>query len=198
MPACALCDCPIGSANDSREHIIPQAIGGRKKVRGFICRSCNNTKGRDWDSALAAQLNWFCVTLNVNRAFGTPPKQRVKAADGQELWLHPDGRMTLAEPVVRVERTDAGKRFHLKPGSLPEARRKLEEIRRRYPQVDVDKELSTAVINTTHPGVIGTAFDFGGHPFGRSLVKTAVAMAFELGIAPQACDFALSYLKGSS
>jgi hypothetical protein len=195
MPTCPLCDSAIVAANDSKEHIIPLSIGGRKSVMGFICRDCNNKKGAAWDSVLASRLNWFCVALNVNRASGVPPMQRVKAADGQELWLRSDGSMERHGPVVTVKKTATGKQFHLKPRSLQEAREKLEEIGRKYPKVDVEKVLSTVQMGTTHPGVIGTEFDFSGHPFGRSLVKTAVAMAYQLGIAPQACDHALSYLK---
>jgi hypothetical protein len=51
------------------------------------------------------------------------------------------------------------------------------------------------VFNTTRPGVIKTSFAFGGDLAGRSLVKTAVAMAYDMGIDPHACDFALSYLR---
>jgi hypothetical protein len=130
MHTCALCDCPIGGANDSREHIIPQAIGGRRKVTGFICRNCNNTKGHTWDAELAVQLNWFSVALNVKREIGPPPKQRIEAANGQKLWLHADSTMTLAEPPVTVEKTESDRRFRLQPRTLVEARKKLEEILR--------------------------------------------------------------------
>lgn len=195
MNTCALCENPIDSVTDSREHIIPQAIGGRKKVRGFICRSCNNRRGCDWDSAIAAQLNWFSVALNVSRENGAPRKERVEGPDGSKLWLHSDSSMTLDEPVVTVDDTESGRRFRLRPRTIVEARKKLEEIRRKYPQVDVEKELSNAVINSTRPGVIKTSFQFGGELAGRSLVKTAVAMAYEMGIDPRTCDFAMSYLK---
>ena len=42
---CALCEAPSGNGNDSREHILPNAIGGRKTVRGFLCRVCNTMAG---------------------------------------------------------------------------------------------------------------------------------------------------------
>lgn len=40
----------------NEEHILPSAIGGRKKVTGFICKSCNNTSGHKWDSPLVNSL----------------------------------------------------------------------------------------------------------------------------------------------
>ena len=48
---CFLCKVPLTSENDSKEHIIPQSIGGRKKVKGFICQDCNSTTGQEWDSS---------------------------------------------------------------------------------------------------------------------------------------------------
>jgi hypothetical protein len=96
---------------------------------------------------------------------------------------------------VIVEKTESGRRFRLQPRTIAEAREKLEEIQRKYPQVDVEKELSNAVFNATRPGVIKTSFSFGGDLAGRSLVKTAVAMAYDMGIDPQSCDFALRYLR---
>lgn len=41
---CALCDTEITIDNDTREHVIPNAIGGRKKISGFICENCKITK----------------------------------------------------------------------------------------------------------------------------------------------------------
>jgi len=57
--ACLICECALTAAKDSEEHVIPNAIGGRWKMRGILCRSCNNTSGVTWDAALAAQLHWF-------------------------------------------------------------------------------------------------------------------------------------------
>jgi hypothetical protein len=198
LQACALCDCRILPSNDSREHIIPQALGGRKKVLGFICRNCNNNRGNSWDAALAAELNWFCVALNVSRERGAPPKQRVKGLAGQNIWLHADGSMTLDEPLVTVEKTDSGRRFLLKPQSMAEARKKLREIQKKHAEIDVEKELANAVINAVRPGVIYTTFAFCGELGGRSLVKTAMAMAYDMGIESHACDFALRYLRDSN
>jgi hypothetical protein len=45
VPSCAICDEPITAERESREHAIPAAIGGRLKVKGFICRRCNSDSG---------------------------------------------------------------------------------------------------------------------------------------------------------
>lgn len=50
---CALCNSNITDKNDSNEHLIPNAIGGRKKITGFICSNCNSKSGEFWDAELA-------------------------------------------------------------------------------------------------------------------------------------------------
>lgn len=47
---CILCSTRLTGETDSGEHIIPDAIGGRKAVRGFICKDCNSRTGTDWDA----------------------------------------------------------------------------------------------------------------------------------------------------
>ncbi|MEI8647094.1 HNH endonuclease [Paraglaciecola sp. Hal342] len=36
LPECVLCDVKISKDNDTREHLIPNAIGGRKKLEALF------------------------------------------------------------------------------------------------------------------------------------------------------------------
>ncbi|KAB7740293.1 hypothetical protein F2P47_08595 [Parvibaculum sedimenti] len=54
---CIICNNVLTKGTDSREHVIPNSIGGRLKVRGFLCVRCNNTSGHKWESDLARDLN---------------------------------------------------------------------------------------------------------------------------------------------
>ncbi|RMM38858.1 hypothetical protein ALP33_200150 [Pseudomonas amygdali pv. lachrymans] len=47
---CYLCSEPLTFQNDSGEHIIPNSIGGKREVKGFICGACNGAAGETWDS----------------------------------------------------------------------------------------------------------------------------------------------------
>ena len=67
---CVLCDGVISEKNMTAEHIIPNAIGGRKKVSGFICRDCNNRTGTEWDAKLVDQRLLHFLSLTVNRQRG--------------------------------------------------------------------------------------------------------------------------------
>ena len=80
--ACALCEAPIGEENDSKEHIIPNAIGGRRRVQGFLCRACNMMAGEDWDDVLARQLHPISNLLGIKRERGRPPMLVVDTTGG--------------------------------------------------------------------------------------------------------------------
>src|SRR3990167_1403499 len=75
---CAFCASEITEINDSKEHVIPNSIGGRKKVRGFICISCNSSFGQSWDAKLAEQLNWFSLAVGIERERGRSPDEIVQ------------------------------------------------------------------------------------------------------------------------
>ena len=60
---CFLCDKNLNKNNDSKEHIIKNSIGGRRKVKGFICDSCNNKTGNEWDNEIDKLLGEYCSLL---------------------------------------------------------------------------------------------------------------------------------------
>ena len=49
----ALCGERMEHGRRSREHVIPNVIGGGRKVRRFLCRRCNAKATSKWDDELA-------------------------------------------------------------------------------------------------------------------------------------------------
>lgn len=105
---CVLCNESLAGKNRSKEHIIPNAIGGRKKTTGFICNTCNNKLGEKWDSDLAKQLNWFSLAVGISRERGYPPKQLVQTVEGDKYWLLSDGTFTPEKSSHSEEDQDGG------------------------------------------------------------------------------------------
>jgi hypothetical protein len=102
-PQCALCDVIITEANDTKEHLIPNAIGGRKKIKGFICGACNNVSGNNWESELAKQLNPLSLFFGISRERGNAPSQFFKTTGGEKLKLNLDGRIRGRYPFTIKE-----------------------------------------------------------------------------------------------
>jgi hypothetical protein len=100
---CVRCDCPIDESNDSEEHVIPNSIGGRLKVRGFICRDCNSRTGETWDATLSQQLNFFCHFFGVKRERGVLPRQPIETTAGEQLLMQPGGGFKMKDPFYGRE-----------------------------------------------------------------------------------------------
>lgn len=106
---CAICNTTISIENDSKEHVIPRAIGGYLKVKGFICKSCNNDAGRTWDAELASQLLPLSHLFGVSRQGGDPlPDLPIITSSGEKLIMKPDGGFSPNKPSFSEEITADG------------------------------------------------------------------------------------------
>lgn len=196
---CALCDTPITSDNDSKEHIIPNAIGGRRKVGGFICRSCNSRTGETWDKELAEQLNPLGLLLRITRERGASPSQTFETIGGQRIRLNADGRMELPDPAFRKTQQGESIEVQIQARSIEEARGMLQGLKKKHPNLDVEqalKKMNDQAVPLEEP--LKMSFQFGGNHAGRAVVKSALAMAHSSGVRAQDCETALQYLKDNA
>jgi hypothetical protein len=194
-----ICDDIISADNDSKEHVLTEAIGGRLKVKGFICKRCNNNAGRTWDAQLASQLHPLSLMFGVERQRGSTPSLAITTTAGEELVINADGPFSLTKPSFSEEAAPDGIKIQIVARSMEEARRILAGVKRKYPTVDIDRILSDAQISTTYPkGLVHHRLEFGGEISGRSIVKTALAMAHYAGVPTSACHDALNYLRDSA
>ena len=192
--SCALCGAELIGKTRSKEHVIPNSIGGRLKTSGFICSTCNNTKGESWDAELAKQLNWFSLSLGISRERGEPPSQKVRTVDGRQLTLLPDGSFSPGSSYSE-EDIDGQKRISIIAGSVAEATKRLEGVSRKYPSFNKDHALSELEVKTDYlDSPLSVEFSIGGGKAGRSLVKTAVAFASHCGVPHKDFSRALNYL----
>ena len=196
---CVVCDESISAHNDSREHVMPEAIGGRVAVKGFICRTCNNGTGHTWDAKLASQLHPLRLMFGVQRQRGSTPGLAITTTAGEDLVITADGPLTLARPSFSEETGPEGIKIQIVARSMDEATRILAGVKRKYPKLDVDRILADAQMSTSYPkGLVHHRLDFGGEISGRSIVKSVLAMAHHAGIPTDICHDALGYLRNSS
>lgn len=192
---CSLCNVPITEKNHSKEHIIPNSIGGRKKATGFICNDCNNKFGEDWDAELARQLNWFSLAVGINRDRGESPRQIVETVEGDKYWLLNDGSFTPQKSSYSKENFGGKISISLTAKTIEEAKQRLKDIARKYPKFDIEKALSELKVTRNYlDSPLHFNFSLGGADAGRSLVKTAYAYASECGVPHIQCGKALEYL----
>ena len=195
---CVLCGRILTSANSNREHIIPNAIGGRKTVTRFICKICNSETGTDWDAKLAKQLQPLSLLLGIKRQQGSVKPLILPTSSGGKIRLHSDGKMTTAMPS-NEETTDGNlTQLRVAAGSRKELRMQIRGMQRKHPPLkerSVDDLMSSAQESSYYsPDLIGITLEFGGENVGKSVVKSALALVYDAGIDPKVCDLALDYL----
>ena len=184
--------------NSPKEHVILNAIGGRKTVTGFICNRCNHETGRVWDAELAKQLNPLSLLLGIKRHRKDVPSQVFPTSSGGEVQLHDDGNMTIAKPSHEITTDGNTTQLNISARSMKEVRKLLRRWQEKYPSLkkrSVDDLLATAQARSHYSSdLIQIPLEFGGEKAGKSLVKSAVALVYDAGIDPRVCDLALDYL----
>ncbi|MCX7250790.1 MAG: hypothetical protein NTX37_04675 [Burkholderiales bacterium] len=183
---------------DLREHIIPNAIGGRKKTTSFICESCNIKFGETWDAELARQVNWFSLAVGIRRERGESPRQVVQTVSGERLWLHSDGTFTPEKSSHSETDVSAGIQINMTAQTIDEARKRLKGVARKCPKFDVKKALEEMKIKTSFlDSPLHVSLHLGGPCAGRSLVKTAFSFASDCGVEHDQCELAKEYLTNA-
>lgn len=198
---CALCRTSLMKPNnDSNEHIIPQAIGGRKKVRNFLCRSCNNDAGRKWDKELCDQLKPFCTMLDIRRQKGENQPVPLRGVDDKEFVLNRDASISIPR-YTRVER-DLGDKTEvtIEAKSMRDAKRQLVQEARKRSNLNVEEILSDATSLRDHmqaPLRMSLPLFLSGEDASRSIVKSCLALAYQAGLSVDDCENARRYLEGT-
>jgi len=192
---CALCSGPMQADNSSREHVIPNAIGGRKAVRGFICVDCNSTTGATWDHELAEQLTPLCALLDIQRQRGKAQPVSLETVKGDAFLVHPDGRIRIPRTVFSEREREGGKEIDIRVSSRKDLKKMLPGWVRKYPKLDIDQLLQHAAPKREYlEDPLSIPLTFGGTRAGRSIVKSCLALASEAGLNLSDCEHARDYL----
>jgi len=197
MNKCFVCSTEITVNNDSVEHIIPNSIGGKQVIKGFLCRKCNSCTGDSWDVELSKQLNLFSLLLGgINRDRGVTPAENFKTITGKEIKLASEGVMSIARPQFLTEEVDGKMHFSFSAGNLHQAQQFVKDMCKKHPSLNQDELMANLKLNKSYLNGDALVFDpkFGGDKSGRSLVKTLLAFSAKLGIDSAMCNKAIDYL----
>ena len=107
MPICYLCGEMLTSENESEEHIILNALGGRYKSKKLLCKNCNNKSGTYWDAILANQYHFFTSVLELDLERGKTLALKMKEENGVEYILKNGISPELSHASVKNEKIGA-------------------------------------------------------------------------------------------
>lgn len=165
-------------------------------MRGFLHRDCNHRAGHTWDAALEKQLRPLALYFGVKRQSGRTLRMAVTTSAGEALLMNTSGQLEMARPEIQRTPIAGGEKIRVKAGSIAQARDVLEGVKRKYPKVNVDAVLAGADIRRSYAkGLVRLDLNFGGQLSGRSLVKSALALAHEAGLPVAQSSDALAYLR---
>lgn len=99
---------PIVTRSD--EHILLNALGGRRTSSAILDKTTNEQFGSSIDAALANVLLIFRGFLDARSGEGrqSPPIRGMTTADGQKYNMLPGGKPELAHPKVEFKKTETG------------------------------------------------------------------------------------------
>ena len=192
---CALCGTSLTGENASREHVFPNAIGGRKRVGNFLCVTCNSRTGSEWDDELVRQFKPLCTMLNVTRARGRNRQFVVESVSDRRLAISPDGSMTIEKPRFEEQELDGKTVVKIQARTRRELRSMLSGLKKKHPQIDVDELVRRAERKqeySSEPYEI--PLNVGGPLAGRSMIKSCLAMVYDAGFDIDHCEDAKRYL----
>ena len=195
MYLCAFCKTPLNDGNNCKEHIIPNAIGGRKTVRNFICKQCNSRTGEKWDKGLVAQLRPICTLLDIKRRRGDNQPLPIETLGGEQLLLHPDRSMARLKPTFSERNLGNATKITIQARSIQDVKKMLPGLKRKFPNLDIEEILKKAIPtqeNLQEPFRI--SLEFGGDLAGRSIIKSCLSLAYQAGLGIEDFEHASKYL----
>ena len=205
-PLCAVCRTPLVEDKQTEEHVIPQAIGGRRTVKDFVCVDCNNRTGNEWDKEAVEQLRYVSVQLGIRRQQGETPPVNILFSDNadrshqQHMLLHPGGELSRSgKPIVDAPDSVSEKCFSVEASTLERAEKIAYNLERRYLKMGAKTiSLNVEEKQETVVGKVSTGLTLGGEKANRSHVKSVLAFAQLNNIPAEACELASAFLRGEN
>jgi hypothetical protein len=103
MPTCLFCDNDLHSKTRP-EHILLNALGGRKTSRRIVCSGCNEYFGSTIDKDLAESVSGLRNVLQHTSGSGNPPPSRSYESQSGKVTVDPNGSPSVRAKPFEVRR----------------------------------------------------------------------------------------------
>ncbi len=197
---CYSCDILLTPANQSREHIILNACGGRLSSKNLLCKKCNNQFGNSFDNELAKQVNGIANYLMIKRERDKPQPivGKIQSSDTEYKYLA-DGSLVKSKPDIKIEKNGDRINIHVSASSEEQFNEVIKGLIRKYPQLKME-DIQEAARHSQYflQEPISSQLQFGGTEVFKSITKTAVNYYIHRGGNSFYIKHLLPYLKGES
>ena len=158
---CRGCGCILDATTDSAAHVFPNALGGRLKPKGILCRTCNTALGRAADNALVKAFGDWPSLLNFPRDEGEHPAKIVETRKGRRVRLDPSGKLTAADVQYDVQPIEDGDKLEISAGNWKTFRQLLKRAEKQFPQFNAaEAEKHARVLGLSDGDELKLSLDF--------------------------------------
>jgi hypothetical protein len=178
---CIFCEAEL-TAQTKPEHILLNALGGRKTTRQVICSNCNNQFGATIDDALAKQVQVLRNMLQLESGTGKEPPGLKKVVAGSEVMnFASDGKPELVAKPFEIEKgTDGQTTLKILVQSYDELARYVPHIAARLKTTEdtvwnLIKNSNGRVVER-RPGQVHHSLSFGGLGATQSICKSLLVL----------------------
>jgi len=139
IPRCRGCREPLTPENDSEAHVIPNALGGRLKPTGILCKACNGELDRLADNPLIEAFGAWPTLLDVPRDRGKNPPKTVFSETGQRVRVDTEGPYTATDVRYEARPLDGDRiEVSISAPTNRKARELAGRAAKEFPGVDVE------------------------------------------------------------
>lgn len=203
---CYYCDTELTKDNQSKEHIIPDALGGK----GFysfdlLCQKCNKNLGSTVDHDLEEQVVFYADLINVPRDRKKEKLITGLTSQGEKIaygrGLIPKYEFNFEYPKGNIIKLFGDSEKDI----IKIIRKKLTELKRKDNSIDIEKELAglrkeirngLIVYFTNKFSIDYNKFVVGKSPFFRGVTKIAINYYLLNGGTKSHIQIPIEYLKG--
>lgn len=180
QPRCIITDEPIATANNSRAHVIPSALGGRLKPWDILSKDGNTLLGDKIDLPLIEAFQALMSLLDGSRDRGTNRPVRMTDGSGRTLIVEFGEPLKLAQPAYTETQTPNGWKFYIDARNLKELRTLLGRVKAKVQTFDIDDAMRQAVVvRNWHDGVLRGQLQIGpGVVFPAVFVAASIFSAY--------------------
>lgn len=126
----------LNTQNDSKAHIIPNALGGGLAPKGLICQRCNTKLDHAADNALVEAFGAWPTLLKVPRQRGQNPPKKLNTRKGSQVRCEADGALTRIDVRYNVRPVSEGHKVEISAGDMNTMRQLINRAAKEFPQLD--------------------------------------------------------------
>lgn len=195
---CYVCDTELNTKNESNEHIIINAAGGRLKSKKLLCKGCNSKFGDTIDNELAEQLKILSNIFNIRRQRGSNQPISGKTPSGQKYDVAPGGKPYLSNPKFSQKEQDGKKTITIEARNEKELKKMLSNLSKKNPDLDPDDAIKKAKKESKYLSEpIKISINIGGKGVLRAVCKCAVNYFIYCGGKSNQIKHLLPYINGT-